>query len=676
MSHREPVATRRGPAIPCNLCIGPHAAPRPVDSKHGARCNGTMAGFERAFIKGARSAWPSLGLVAALAGARVDAGVVLFVDDDAPGGGDGRSWRSAYRFLQDALSHAADAAGAVTEIRVAQGTYNPGLPGPESCCAAHPAPGCDDAGCEAIVCGLDPTCCDIAWTEACAGWATRFCYDPSPCMPSFVLVSGVAVRGGFAGLGAPDPDEHDAEAYPTVLTGDVLRNDVPGDYRSRLDNTHHVVRAADTEAASLEDLTITAGFAWGSGAGLFNDGGELHMAGCRIEANWAIGGGGGGLYSDRGCVTLTGCRVEGNQSSNEGAGIFNFEGDLTLFGCELASNDLDGPDGGGAINSTLGTLTVVGCDFANNDGSVSGGAISFHPELFVVGSTFVGNSADKGGGAITGEIMTAIDCHFESNEAFNGSGGAIVGGGLVADCRFLNNSADGFHFGNAVAAGSAQPLAMVGCLLVGNSASAPEAVSGPATIVNCTFFGNITAAGGNPGPTLLNCILWGDDLSGAPMVMFSDVRGGFPGPGNFDADPLFVDPAGGDFRLRPGSPCIDAGHNWGVPPDLLDLDGDGDMGELTPLDLDSNPRFVAGAKDPSGCGTPAVVDMGAYEFQNGKPATIVLGDLDGNGTVGIADLLVLLAAWGVADEACQLADLNLDGVVRNDDLMVLLGNWR
>lgn len=49
--------------------------------------------------------------------------VVLHVDDDAAPGGDGLSWSSAFRYLQDAL--AAAAGGGVTEIRVAQGTYLP-----------------------------------------------------------------------------------------------------------------------------------------------------------------------------------------------------------------------------------------------------------------------------------------------------------------------------------------------------------------------------------------------------------------------------------------------------------------------------------------------------------------------------------------------------------------------
>jgi hypothetical protein len=121
-------------------------------------------------------------------------------------------------------------------------------------------------------------------------------------------------------------------------------------------------------------------------------------------------------------------------------------------------------------------------------------------------------------------------------------------------------------------------------------------------IVNCTFAGNtsgqgaaldLAASGGSM--TVKNSILWNNSPKGAGSagtiaITYSDVQGGFAGEGNIDADPMFVDLASGDYHVKSGSPCIDAGDpGTGVDPFDTDLDG--------------TPR-LAGAK----------LDMGAYEF--------------------------------------------------------------
>jgi hypothetical protein len=152
---------------------------------------------------------------------------------------------------------------------------------------------------------------------------------------------------------------------------------------------------------------------------------------------------------------------------------------------------------------------------------------------------------------------------------------------------------------------------------------------------------------------MANCILWdgGDEIwnnDGSTIdITYSDVQGGYPGPGNINADPLFIDPDNGDFRLSPDSPCIDAGKNAFVPKGVL-------------RDLDGNPRFVADACAGAG---GATVDMGAYEFQGtscdlGTMMQMLTAwggctdcrrcryDFDGDCSVGILDLLVLLGAWG------------------------------
>jgi hypothetical protein len=82
-----------------------------------------------------------------------------------------------------------------------------------------------------------------------------------------------------------------------------------------------------------------------------------------------------------------------------------------------------------------------------------------------------------------------------------------------------------------------------------------------------------------------------NDVSTA-TVTYRDVQGGWSGTGNIDADPLFVNAAGGDLRLASDvSPCVDAGDN--------------NTPGLPATDLAGNPRVVDGS---------AVVDMEVLEY--------------------------------------------------------------
>ncbi len=53
-----------------------------------------------------------------------------------------------------------------------------------------------------------------------------------------------------------------------------------------------------------------------------------------------------------------------------------------------------------------------------------------------------------------------------------------------------------------------------------------------------------------------------------------------------------------------------------------------------------------------------------------------LGDIDGDGSVGVKDLLILLGSWGPCDDCNDCpADLDGDCSVGVKDLLILLGNW-
>jgi hypothetical protein len=76
----------------------------------------------------------------------------------------------------------------------------------------------------------------------------------------------------------------------------------------------------------------------------------------------------------------------------------------------------------------------------------------------------------------------------------------------------------------------------------------------------------------------------------------------------------------------------------------------------------------------SGAALVAVVGVDNIDIVAGPP-----GDIDGDGAVGIGDLLALLGAWGPCPPGAPPppcpADLDGDGTVDIVDLLLLLGNW-
>jgi len=266
------------------------------------------------------------------------------------------------------------------------------------------------------------------------------------------------------------------------------------------------------------------------------------------------------------------------------------------------------------------------------------------------GFTIRNGFAYQGGGAYClGASPTISHCVFKDNWG-NSSGGGIcnMSGShpKVANCTFIANVGEDFGGGIYNYPGCSPTI--TDCLFIDNSVGVwngrDTATSGSPVIVNCTFARNMFYGILNCMSSTLvaNSILWDTtpiyNGGAVPGVLYCDVKGGW-GTNNINADPCFVNPSANDFRLAPGSPCIDAGANSLVPSGIV-------------TDLAEAPRFY---DDPNtvdtGQGSAPVVDMGAYEYH------------------------LIYPICGDSDHPFVIGDLNTDCIVSFTDLAILSQNW-
>jgi hypothetical protein len=381
--------------------------------------------------------------------------------------------------------------------------------------------------------------------------------------------------------------------------------------------------------------------------------------------------------------------VDGRTSGyDDGGGIYCFASSPLITNCAILNCSAD--EGGGIYLREAGSPTISHCVIRNNSAT--------------------GQYAAGGGICCQAEAASIIDCLICENYAGqSGGGGVFVYWGLQAtllNCTIAANITVGDYASGGGIRWQAANGTITNCAIYGNfayHAGGGILCIGPCnpSITNCTIYGNTAGRGGGISshsyaePIVTNCVLWADEafLGSGPeielsyeswwqpalTVAYSDVAGGYEaasvepgatliwGPGNIDSDPLFLDPDDdpsaweeNDLRLFGLSPCIDAADTTAVPLDLLDLDGDGDTSERTPLDLGGEPRFVddlrtpnRGVADPPDY--PEVVDMGAFELQ------FCFADLDGDRRVGLSDLATLLARDCGNILPCDYEDGDLDG---------------
>jgi hypothetical protein len=276
---------------------------------------------------------------------------------------------------------------------------------------------------------------------------------------------------------------------------------------------------------------------------------------------------GGAMFIDKAHLLLSSSTCEGNIGAGGGAIVLNRSTSVILDSQFLGN---DGKGSGGSVYANAGSQYVIDrCLFKENKNI---------PPLDKQSSEKQIQGLDTRGGAI----------YTQSSE------------GSISNSLFIQNMTRG-----------------------GSVVAVIDSVEDDVVFRNCTldidtdYFGDTFAVGwafGDP-PSFLNCIFVSDGLysffgrDGA-SVTHSFVEGGYPGEGNIEGNPKFVDPANGDYHLLRSSPCIDSGTDTGLT-----------------TDFDGNFRPIGD------------FDMGAFEYP------LLRSDIDGSGKVDSTDLLILQEDW-------------------------------
>ncbi|HIG12136.1 MAG: hypothetical protein ABGY71_15475 [bacterium] len=376
----------------------------------------------------------------------------------------------------------------------------------------------------------------------------------SPRTATFNLPMGIKIYGGFDG--SETSLSQRAELFhQTILSGDL---GVTGDTS---DNAYRVVlinRNPQNLSTLLDGFTVEHGNANGP-TGLPERGAGIYVTLDLTSPSWGVN------FDLKNCTLRKNLAIYGAAMTVDNIAI------VRLTDCHFTGNS--SVERGGALQVHSASARVYNCEFDRN-WALKGGAIflnsiafdvsGVNPRVRFVNCLFHDNAADRGGAAFI-------------------NGGQIVRGiGTFLNCTVANNTA----------------ISVGGGFFARTETQIPAILE----IYNSIVWNNCAP---------LNPQLFGPGTT----MTYTNIRGGWDGSTNFSADPGFVNEAQRDYHTRAGSRVHDAGDNGAMLPDLNDLDNDGNLFELVPLDMDGKPRF----KDDkysrnTGAGTGRPVDLGAYEF--------------------------------------------------------------
>ncbi len=340
----------------------------------------------------------------------------------------------------------------------------------------------------------------------------------------FQMKNGVRIYGGFPADASSETRLFDRnwEVYKTVLSGD-----------RGTDRLYHVFYHKNLgldATAVLDGVIITGGDATYGGGGMYNSESSPLLRNVIFTNNAASDHGGGIFIGSNSNAILHNVTITRN-SSRFGGGIYVDQSSPVLINVSITDNE--SKDSGGGLfffAYAEGKLTIINSIISGNKATNYGGGIGLYGDTRIINTSIYGNVSKMGGG-IHHEFFGSLSL---TNVTLSGNQ-AETGGGL----SYSLSSGSKTIINNSV--------------IWGNRASIDYD--------NIKNYSSKTS-----DTTVTHSLIEGSGGSGSKW----NQKLGLDGGNNIDDNPQFVDyqPAmdfmpmsEGDYRLKTGSPAIDAGLN-------------------------------------------------------------------------------------------------------------------
>lgn len=391
---------------------------------------------------------------------------VLYVKSTATGANNGSSWVNAFTSLDNALAAAVNG----SQIWVAQGTYKPSTPAPNH---------------------------------------------------SFSMPAGVSLYGGFEGV-ETSLGQRNIIVYPTILSGDINGNDLPGNLEvNREDNSYHVLRltnSAATTPAVVDGFTIKGGQTQLAatdpavnrrGAGILVET-RAAIRNCLFTENKAESGGGvmaSGSVANG--LEVYNCRFENNEGTVRAGGIYFFDvNGVEIRKCSFIKNKVVR---GALYPRTSDNVVIDSCLFQENTNALGDGygtgIFNWQCNMLLSNCQFLNNVGGNGVGIYNdnrdhGKLVEIVNCLFEGNSSTDYGGTAIFNwkaDHLIDNCVFLNNQAP--SSGAAIYNSDSTDFTVTNTLFEGHTGNYAAAIANygldcRGVFDNCTFRNNVATNGG------------------------------------------------------------------------------------------------------------------------------------------------------------------------------------